>query len=122
MSFDLYLYRAAEGSGPWSQWTEMHAQPLGTRAELQAAIAAVFPGLAWKEADDGVLASAAQVDDARLPRELRLTGTRDEVLLYVICYSGPPALRTLMQALQLNHCYAPESDELRDPFAAGDDW
>jgi hypothetical protein len=121
MSFSFYLYRAAEGLGPWSTWSEMHAQPLGTRRELQARIESVFPAQKWELSPQRAWACYA-FDDARLPREVSLMGTEDEVLRYVITYSAPPAIRTLMTALGLNHCYAPESDEIRHPFAVRDTW
>lgn len=49
-------------------------------------------------------------------------GGEDEPVLYVITYSGPPAIRALMTSLGLNYCYASESDELYHPFAAGEQW
>lgn len=121
MSFSFYLYRAAEGLGPWSTWTEMHAQPLGTRRELQARIEQAIPAQRWELSDKAAWAFY-EFDDSRFPRELTLMGAEDEVLLYVITYSGPPAIRTLMTALGLNHCYAPESDTMYFPFETDQLW
>lgn len=121
MSFDLFLYRAPEGLGPWSTWTEMHAQPLGTRREVQAQIDTVFRPQRWELSADGAWA-CYEYDDARLPREIRLTGAEDEVIRYLSIYSAPPAVRALMLALGLNYCYAPESDVLYRPFEAAEHW
>jgi hypothetical protein len=115
VSFNLDLYRAPEGLGPWSTWTEMHARPLGTRAGVQARLDAVLHPIRWAVSDAGAYASYAY-DDAGLPREIQLTGAEDETLVDISVHSGPPAIRVHMTALGLSYCYAPESDELYRPF------
>lgn len=99
----------------------MHAEPLGTRSELQAQIDLIFPARRWDLSHTSAWA-CYELDDARLPREIVLMGADEDIVDHVSVYSGPPAIRTLMTALGLNYCYAPESDELRDPFATGALW
>lgn len=121
MSFSFYLYRAADNLGPWSTWDEMHAEPLGSRRELQARIESIFPAIRWELSPESAWA-CYEYDDTRLPREVRLMGGEDDAVMHVITYSGPPAIRSLMTALGLNYCYAPESDELYHPFSTGQLW
>ncbi|HEY7410966.1 MAG TPA: hypothetical protein VII13_09505 [Vicinamibacteria bacterium] len=46
MSFDHTLFRAP-GPGPMSSWPDAPMEPLGTLAEMQARLAALFPEVRW---------------------------------------------------------------------------
>ena len=121
LSVSFHLYRAVEGLGPMTTWDRMHTQPLGTRRELQRKLEEIFPAQRWECSSKSAWA-CYEYDDARFPREVRLMGAEDDVVEYVIAYSGPAAIRTIMTALGLNYCYVPETDELCHPFATGDSW
>ena len=121
MSFDFYLYRAAPGLGPFLEWEEDHAEPLGPPGELRVQIDAAFPSLQWTTNTDG---SWTAVDTGEAPglRELSLRATRGKQVQFVVAYASPPALRMLMTTLELNYCCAPESGDLRHPFSVGETW
>lgn len=122
MSFDFYLYRAVPGLGSLLQWQEDHAEPLGSPGELRDRISSLFPSLSWQEQPDGSLA-AQGTDDSADPRELSLRASSENgQVQFVVTYASPPILRKLMVALRLNYCCAPESGELRDPFAVAEGW
>lgn len=121
MPFQLSLYRAAEGLGPLHTWDREHRQPLGTRSELRAAIAQLLPELQWSHHDALCFASIPDADGLGTV-EVSLFGEPGETLLDFRVYALPPQVRTLMRGLNLNYCYAEESGELYDPFAAGDRW
>jgi hypothetical protein len=94
---------------------------LGTKAELRAALDQLLPGLRWE--DHGPLWSASgpfEGEDHAL--ELGLFGAPGEVLLDFRVYAFPPPIRLIMSGLRLNYCWAEESGELYDPFAAGARW
>ena len=121
MSYDFYLYRAAEGLGSLLEWEEDHAEPLGSVSELQARISSIFPSLQWTQNSDGSV-TATEPSDACELLELSLTPTHGALVQFVVTYGAPPALRKLMTLLTLNYCCAPESGELKDPFAVGNAW
>ncbi|MCU3444000.1 hypothetical protein [Enterobacter asburiae] len=121
MSFDFYLYRAAEGLGSLLEWEEDHAEPLGSLSDLQAQIDSIFPSLQWSQNADGSL-TASDPSAVREVCELSLCASQGELVQFVITYASPSALRKLMTSLNLNYCCSPESGELRDPFAVGDAW
>jgi hypothetical protein len=121
MSFDFYLYRAAQGLGSLLEWEEDHAEPLGLPSELRVQIDAAFPSLQWTENPDGSWTATDASETADL-RELSIRSTQGQFVQFIVTYASPPALRTLMTTLKLNYCCAPESGELRDPFSVRDAW
>ncbi|WP_332777911.1 hypothetical protein [Polaromonas sp.] len=121
MSFDFYLYRAAADSGPMTEWKENRAEALGSADDVRLQLAQLFPLLRWEQHSDGSW-SATSPHDGNAPRELALRETEPGVLHFVVVYAGPSVLRQLMQALRLTHCCAPESGEMRDPFAVDEQW
>lgn len=121
MPFQMSLYRAAEGLGPPVTWEQERRQPLGTKAGLRQALDQLLPGLRWSESGDLLFASGPfGVEEHAL--ELSLFGAPNEQLLAFNIYASPPPIRLIMAGLALNYCCALESCELRDPFAAGDQW
>jgi len=121
MPFKFSLYRAPAGLGSLWNWDCEQREPLGTRAEVKAALDAVLPGLRWQAANDLLWASGPFADDEHAI-ELSLFGPPEEPLMDISVYAAPPGLRAIMSGLRLNYCCAKESGELRDPFNAGDRW
>lgn len=121
MSFQMSLYRAAEGLGPPVAWEQEHRQPLGTKAELRQSLDRLLPGLRWSESGELLFASGPFGGEEHA-LELSLFGGPHERLLDFSVYASPPAIRLIMSGLDLNYCCAVESCTLRDPFAAGDHW
>ena len=121
MPFQLTLFRAPEGVGSLDTWDRERRQPLGTRAEVRAALDRTLPGLQWRE--HGALWFAAGPfagEDHAV--EISLHGAADEPLLDFRVYAAPPPIRAIMTALDLNHCFAMDSCSARFPFEAGDHW
>ncbi|MBE7368697.1 hypothetical protein [Ramlibacter pallidus] len=121
MPFTLSLFRAAEGLGPLTGWAHEHRQPLGRRDEVKAALDRVLRGLRWTESD-GLVFASGPFNGEEQACEITLFGRPDDVLLDVVVYAGPPAVRSIMSGLGLNYCHAQASGELYFPFEAGDHW
>lgn len=121
MPFQLSLYRAPDGLGPLHTWDREHRQPLGTKNELRKALDHLLPGLRWEDRGEMLFASGPFAGEEHA-LELSLFGEPKETLLDLRVYSFPPPIRVIMSGLDLNYCYAEESGELYDPFAAGDRW
>jgi hypothetical protein len=121
MPFQMSLYRAADGLEPPVTWEREHRQPLGTKAELRQELDRLLPRLRWSESGELLFASGPfGAEEHAL--ELSLFGGPNEQLLDFNIYASPPPIRLIMSGLGLNYCCAVESCELRDPFAAGDQW
>ena len=121
MPFLLSLFRAVDGLGPLSTWERDHREPLGSRAEVKAALERFLPGLRWRESSRLLFASGP-FDGDEHAYEISLFGEPDETLRDICVYSLPPAIRAIMSGLGLNYCYALGSDALYLPFEAGEHW
>jgi len=66
VSFHFYLYRAEEGLPPINQWTELHAEPLGSVEQVKATLAGLFPQIRWERGSGAWLGSGAADDLARI--------------------------------------------------------
>ena len=121
MSFDFHLYRAPPGLGPLNEWEEDHAEPLGSPAEVRQRVSQLFPALTWAESPDGTWRARGDAE-AGEPIEVSFGALEGVSVQFIVTYAAPPTLRTLMTGLHLNYCCAPESGELRNPFAVGDTW
>jgi hypothetical protein len=119
--FRLSLYRAPDGLGPPQTWESEHSEPLGSAAELKAAIDGILPGLRWTESSQMLFASGP-FDGEEHAIEITLFMLSDDPLLEIDVYAYPPPIRALMSGLRLNYCYAQESGDLYFPFNAGDHW
>ena len=119
MTFYLHLYRAPSNAGPPQRWQQNHAAALGSAQSVRLRLAQLFPQLEWQQ---GAGASLSAWSAAGSPLELHLHETEPGVVHFVNADAPPSTLREIMSALQLTHCCAAESGEMRDPFAVDDRW
>lgn len=120
MSFNFYLYRAPKGTGPMNDWQEMHAEALGSLAQVRERLDAVFPGLEWDEVAESWNGMGG--DPLHYYLDLWLREEADGQVRFVVMNKAPPtAMRAVLGALALNHVCAPEAGDLVDPYAYGDD-
>lgn len=121
MTFQLTLFRAPEGVGSLDTWDREHRELLGTKSEVRAALDRALPGLHWRE-HGGLWFAAGPFAGEDHAIEISLYGAPQEQLLDFRVYALPPAIRAVMTALELNHCFAMDSCSPRFPFEAGDRW
>lgn len=120
MSFHFYLYRAPKGTGPMNTWQGMHAEAIGTLAQVRERLDAVFPGLKWDEVAGSWNGMGS--DPLHCYLDLWLREEADGQVRFVVMNKAPPsAMRVVLEALELNHVCAPEAGELVDVYAYGDD-
>ncbi len=120
MSFNFHLYRAPEGTGPMNIWQGMHAEAMGTLAQVRERIDAVFPGLKWQEWAGSCNGMGS--DPLHYYLDIWLREEADGQVRFVTMNKAPPtAMRAVLEALTLNHVCAPEAGELVDVYAYGDD-
>lgn len=119
MSFHFYLYRAPDGTGPMNAWQGMHAEAIGTLAQVRERIDAVFPGLEWDEVAGSW--NGMGNDPLHYYLDFWLREEADGQVRFVTMNKAPPtAMRTVLEALALNHVCAPEAGDLVDPYAYDD--
>ncbi len=112
-----YLYRAAEDSPPMTEWKHFLSIPIGTKDEVKAKLSLLFPHLAWR---------AGGVDGRNWfgYGGNRLEGTQDflieedrpgEVHIIVANRADPHTLIGVMELLELNFVFRPQTNEFFDP-------
>ena len=121
MSFQFYLYRAAEGLPPISKWNEMLAHPLGSMDVVKDQLAILYPQVTWKKSG-GWWYGIGPDRGAEPYLDILLTEQEPGQCYFVVLNKAPPsAMRKIIEALNLNYVAAPESGDLVDPYAYDDD-
>lgn len=119
MSFNFYLYRAAEGLPPMNEWEAMHAAPLGKMEEVVRKLDAVLGGLHWSVVEDAWNGLGTEQDRCYL--DIWLHPDEDGVLRFIVMNKAPPsAMRKVCSAFDLNYVAAPEAADLVDVHAYDD--
>jgi hypothetical protein len=120
MSFSFYLYRAPDAVGPMSQWEEMHASSLGSMDAVKVLIAGLYPQMVWERFQGRWQGVGLNGDDDPY-LDVSLSEDEPGACMFVVLNKAPPSvMRNLMEALVLNHVYAPESGDMVDPYAYSD--
>lgn len=119
MSFNFYLYRAAEGLPPMDEWEEMHAESLGDLEAARHKLDSIFSGLLWSESEDSLNGLGSEQDTCYL--DIRLQPDEDGTLRFIVMNKAPPsAMRKVCEAFGLNYVAAPEAGDLVDVHAYDD--
>lgn len=119
MSFNFYLYRAAEGLPPMNEWEEMHAVSLGEVEEARCKLDSVLKGLRWSAVEHGWNGLGTEQDKGYL--DIWLLPDEDGTLRFIVMNKAPPsAMRTVCEAFDLNYVAAPEAGDLVDIHAYDD--
>lgn len=119
MSFNFYLYRAAEGLPPMDEWEEMHAEPLGAAQEVRRKLDSVLHGLRWSESGGSLNGMGTEQDKCYL--DIWLHPDEDGTLRFIVMNKAPPsAMRKVCAAFDLNYVAAPEAGDLVDVHAYED--
>jgi hypothetical protein len=131
MSLSFYLYRAAEGLGPLTTWEGNHAQPLGGIEGIKARITALYPEIGWRKSTVTTAEYWSGLGDNRPGQpyldlsvstaSLEAGGPSDQVYFIVGRKMPPSIMRTLMEALDLNHVCCVDAGVLVDPYAYTDE-
>ena len=122
MSFHFYLYRAEQGLPPLNQWTELHAESLGSPDQVRAGLSALFPQIGWEQVSDAWhgLGAGGNAGDPYL--DVLLGEDAPGQCHFVVLNKAPPSvMRKVMEHMKLNYVCAPEAGDLVDPYAYGDD-
>lgn len=113
MSFNFYLYRAAEGLPPMDEWEEMHAEPLGEMEEIVRKLDSVLGGLHWSTIENAWNGLGTAQDKCHL--DIWLHPDEDGTLRFIVMNKAPPsAMRKVCEAFDLNYVAAPEAGDLVD--------
>lgn len=119
MSFNFYLYRAAEGLPPMNEWEEMQAEPLGEVEDVKRKLDSVFPGLRWSGSEDSLNGLGSEQDTRYL--DIWLQPDEDGLLRFIVMNKAPPsAMKKVCEAFDLNYAAAPEAGDLVDIDGYGD--
>jgi hypothetical protein len=121
MSFHFYLYRADEGLPPLNQWSELHAEPLGSLEQVSAGLGALFPQIRWEPLGDAWHGFGTG-DNAEYPYlDVLLSEDAPGQCHFVVLNKAPPSvMRKIVGHMHLNYVCAPESGTLLDPWAYED--
>ncbi len=120
MSLHFYLYRAEEGLPAVNRWDRLHAEPLGTQADVRAALDALFPRLEWESVGGALHGSVRGAQDPYI--DILLGEQTPGRCHFVVLNKPPPSvMRRIMARLGLNYACVPEAGNLVDPHAYGDD-
>jgi len=131
MSLSFYIYRAPEGTGPLTTWQGNLAQPQGTIEEIKARISTLYPDIKWSQSTvtkfeywSGL--GRNRIDEPYLDLSVS-TATMDQgdasgQVYFVVGRKMPPSImRTLMEALNLNHVCCVDAGVLVNPYAYTDE-
>ena len=122
MGFDFYLYRAEKGLPAMNRWGEMHAEPLGSVEQIKAHLTKLFPQLKWALWSDAWIGSGSGYPEKGPYLEITLSEDTDGQCHFVVLdKAAPSVMRKVMESMNLNYACAPESGDLVDPYAYGDD-
>lgn len=131
MSLSFYLCRAPENAGPVTTWERNLAEPLGEIAGVKARVDALFPGLSWTQTRTGAGESwsvlganqpgVPYLDLSLSSGEMGQQAPAGQVYFIVGRKMPPSVMRSLMQALDLNHVSCPDTGDLVDPWAYDDE-
>lgn len=120
MSFHFYLYRAEQGLPPMNKWAELRAEPLGSPEQLKIVLTELFPQVTWEACGDAWLASGSPAEAPYL--DVILGEDTPGQCHFVVLNKAPPSvMRKIIERMNLNYVCAPESGDLVDPYAYGDD-
>ncbi|MGH8062193.1 MAG: hypothetical protein ACREO7_09285 [Pseudoxanthomonas sp.] len=101
-------------------WQGMHAEAIGTLAQVRERIDAVFAGLKWDEVAGSWNGMGS--DPLHYHLDILLREEPGGQVRFVVMNKAPPtAMRAVLETLALNHACAPEAGELVDVYAYGDD-
>ena len=101
-------------------WQGMHAEAMGTLAQVRERLDAVFPGLEWEEWAGSWNGMGG--DPLLYYLDIWLREEADGQVHFMTMNKAPPtAMRAVLEALALNHVCAPEAGELVDVYAYGDE-
>lgn len=113
MSFNFYLYRAAEGLPAMNEWEEMHAQPLAEVDGARRKLDSVLGGLRWSEVEGAWNGLGAEQDACYL--DVWLHPDEDGTLRFIVMNKAQPSvMRKVCDAFGLNYVAAPEAGDLVD--------
>ena len=119
MSFNFYLYRAAEGLPAMNAWEEMHAQPLAEVDEAKRKLDSVLGDLRWRARGDAWNGLGTEQDACCL--DVWLRPDEDGMLRFIVMNKAPPsAMRKVCEAFGLNYVAVPEAGDLVDIHAYDD--